>query len=138
VSEFESSNLFAYYLSINITFFMSFISATSALLVAAYFSGRVISSRLAGVVIFVYASTSTFLIGGFQRTSKVIEGVRAKLPDWHTASSEPSWVLPTITGLGTFTMICIAVAACWYFQYARKISALEAVDSVSREMKISS
>lgn len=87
MTEFESSNLFAYYLSINITFFMSFISATSALLVAAYFSGRVIPSRLAAVVIFVYVSTSIFLIGGFQRTSKVIEDVRAELPDWHTASS---------------------------------------------------
>ncbi len=80
MSEFESSNLFAYYLSINITFFMSFISATSALLVAAYFSGRVIPSRLAAVVVLVYVATSAFLIGGFQRTSKVIEGVRTKLP----------------------------------------------------------
>jgi len=120
--------LFAYYLSINITFFMSFISATSALLVAAYFSGRVIPSRLAAVVIFVYVSTSIFLIGGFQRTSKVIEDVRAELPDWHTASSEPLWVLPTITGIGTVTMIFIAIAACWYFQYARKVQILKSVD----------
>ncbi|MAJ11319.1 MAG: hypothetical protein CMO22_02895 [Thiotrichales bacterium] len=128
MTEFESSNLFAYYLSINITFFMSFISATSALLVAAYFSGRVIPSRLAAVVIFVYVSTSIFLIGGFQRTSKVIEDVRAELPDWHTASSEPLWVLPTITGIGTVTMIFIAIAACWYFQYARKVQILKSVD----------
>jgi hypothetical protein len=128
MSEFESSNLFAYYLSINITFFMSFISATSALLVAAYFSGRVIPSRLAAVVILVYVATSAFLIGGFQRTSKVIEGVRTKLPAWHTASSEPSWVLPTITSLGTVTMICVAIAACWYFQYARKMSAIKVLD----------
>ena len=128
MTEFESSNLFAYYLSINITFFMSFISATSALLFAAYFSGRVIPSRLAAVVIFVYVSTSIFLIGGFQRTSKVIEDVRAELPDWHTASSEPLWVLPTITGIGTVTMIFIAIAACWYFQYARKIDTLNAAD----------
>ena len=128
MTAFESSNLFAYYLSINITFFMSFISATSALLVAAYFSGRVIPSRLAAVVIFVYVSTSIFLIGGFQRTSKVIEDVRAELPDWHTASSEPLWVLPTITGIGTVTMIFIAIAACWYFQYARKVQILKSVD----------
>lgn len=128
MTEFESSNLFAYYLSINITFFMSFISATSALLVAAYFSGSVIPSRLAAVVIFVYVSTSIFLIGGFQRTSKVIEDVRAELPDWHTASSEPLWVLPTITGIGTVTMIFIAIAACWYFQYARKVQILKSVD----------
>jgi hypothetical protein len=107
---------------------MSFISATSALLVAAYFSGRVIPSRLAAVVIFVYVSTSIFLIGGFQRTSKVIEDVRAELPDWHTASSEPLWVLPTITGIGTVTMIFIAIAACWYFQYARKIDTLNAAN----------
>ena len=128
MTEFESSNLFAYYLSINITFFTSFISATSALLVAAYFSGRVIPSRLAAVVIFVYVSTSIFLIGGFQRTSKVIEDVRAELPDCHTASSEPLWVLPTITGIGTVTMIFIAIAACWYFQYARKIDTLNAAN----------
>ena len=128
MTAFESSNLFAYYLSINITFFMSFISTTSGLLVAAYFAGRVIPSRLSAVVIFVYVSTSIFLIGGFQRTSKVIEDVRAELPDWHTASSEPLWVLPTITGIGTVTMIFIAIAACWYFQYARKIDTLNAAD----------
>jgi hypothetical protein len=128
MTEFESSNLFAYYISINITFFMSFISATSALLVAAYFSGRVIPSRLAAVVIFVYVSTSFFLIGGFQRTAKVIEDIRAELPDWHTAASEPLWILPTITGVGTVTMIFIAIAACWYFQYARKFDTLNAVD----------
>ena len=128
MTDFESSNLFAYYLSINITFFMSFISATSGLLVAAYFSGRTIPSQLAAVVIFVYVSTSIFLIGGFQRTSQVIEDVRAELPNWHTASSEPSWVLPTITSIGTVTMIFISIAACWYFQYARKVQTLKSVD----------
>ena len=128
MTDFESSNLFAYYLSLNITFFMSFISATSGLLVAAYFAGRTIPSQLAAVVIFVYVSTSIFLIGGFQRTSEVIEDVRAELPSWHTASSEPSWVLPTITSIGTVTMIFIAIAACWYFQYARKVQILKSVD----------
>ena len=128
MTDFESSNLFAYYLSINITFFMSFISATSGLLVAAYFSGPTIPSRLAAVVILVYVSTSIFLIGGFQRTSKVIEDVREELPDWHTASSEPLWVLPTITSIGTVTMIFIAIAACWFFRYARKVDTLKSVD----------
>ena len=128
MTEFESSNLFAYYLSINITFFMSFISATSGLLVAAYFAGRIIPSRLSAVVIFVYVSTSIFLIGGFQRTSKVIEGVRDNLPGWHTASTEPSWVLPNITSIRTVTMVCIATAACWYFQHARKSDAVKSAD----------
>jgi len=120
MTDFEVANLFAQYLGVNITFFMSFISATSGLLVASYFAGQKISSWLAGVMIFIYSSTSIFLIGGFERTSRVIGDIRSQLPSWHTAASEPPWVLTTITAIGTVTMIFIALSACWYFQHARK------------------
>ncbi len=73
MSEFEVADLFASYLSITVTFFMAFVSVTSAMLVASYFASNVIPTRLATVVIFIYTISSIFLIGGFQRNSQVLE-----------------------------------------------------------------
>ena len=122
MTQFEVVDLFASYLAITITFFMAFISTTSAILVASYFAKDSIPSRLATVMLVIYATSSIFLIGGFQRTSTVMVTIREKLEEiapWHTAASEAEWVLPTITAIGTGTMLVISIVAIWYFQYSR-------------------
>ena len=122
MTQFEVVDLFASHLAITITFFMAFVSTTSAMLVASYFAKDSIPPRLARVILVIYTASSIFLIGGFQRTSKVMVTIRGKLEEiapWHTAASEAEWVLPTVIAIGTGTMLVISIVAIWYFQYSR-------------------
>ena len=122
MTQFEVVDLFASYLAITITFFMAFISTTSAVLVASYFAKDLIPSKLATVMLIIYGTSSIFLIGGFQRTSSVMVTIRGELEEiapWHTAASEAEWVLPTIAAIGTGTMLVISIVSIWYFQYSR-------------------
>lgn len=123
MSAFEITDLFATHVTITVTIFMAFVSITSALLVATYFAGHVISSTLARVIIIIYSTSSIFLITAFQRTSDVLIRIRAQFDEnmsWHTAASEPIWILPTAVGIGTLTLIGISVGSIWYFFETRK------------------
>jgi hypothetical protein len=39
---------------------------------------------------------------------------------WHTAASEPVWILPVATSIGTLTLAAIMIGTIWYFYNARK------------------
>jgi hypothetical protein len=122
MSQFEVADLFVSYLAITITIFVAFVSTTSAILVAAYFTKGSIPNKLAWVVIVIYSTSSIFLIGAFQRTSEVLVALRVQMQEialWHTAVAEAAWVLPTLTTIATVTMLVIAIGAIWYFQYSR-------------------
>ena len=88
MSQFEVDKLFASYLAISITFFMGFVSTTSAMLVAVYFAKDSTPPKLAAVIISIYLISSIFLIGGYQRTCKVMIALRVPMKaivPWHTA-----------------------------------------------------
>ena len=123
MSTFEITDLFATHITLTITIFMAFVSITSALLVATYFASNIISSTLARIVIIIYSTSSIFLISAFQRTSDVLIRLRGQFDEsmsWHTASSEPTWVLPTLVSVGTLTLVGISVGTVWYFLQTRK------------------
>lgn len=123
MSTFEITDLFATHISLTITIFMAFVSITSALLVATYFASNIICSTLARIVIIIYSTSSIFLISAFQRTSDVLIRLRGQFDEsmiWHTASSEPTWVLPTLVSVGTLTLVGISVGTVWYFLQTRK------------------
>ena len=123
MSQFELANLFATHFALSLSIFAAFISATSALLVATYFASRSISSKLARVIIAIYVASSVFLITAFQRNSDIIVRVRSLFGhdmSWHTAASEPVWILPVATSIGTLTLVAIMIGTIWYFYNARK------------------
>lgn len=87
-----------------------------------YFTGARLPVRLSRVVIGIYASTSAFLIISVQRQSSLILVLREKMRTnlvWHTAVTEPSWILPCMLWLGFITMVAIFISAIWYFYIAR-------------------
>lgn len=103
---------------------MGIISATSALVVATYIGGHLIPRTLASFICVLYACASSFLILGFYRNAAVMVVLRDELPGWHVAVTEPIWVLPLGTALGTVTCSLIAVAALYYFVSAQFLQAL--------------
>lgn len=106
-----------------VNIFMAFVLITSALLVATYFAGHIISPTLARVVITIYLTSFIFLITTFQRTADVLINVRTqfdKTMNWHTAASEQAWILPTELGIGTFTLMGISAGSILYFFVVRK------------------
>ena len=123
MSVFEISSLFATHVTMVVNIFMAFVSITSALLVATYFAGHIITLTLTRVVITIYVTSSIFPITTFQRTADVLINIRAefdKTMSWHTAASEPAWILPMAAGVGTFTLVAISAGSIWYFFEVRK------------------
>jgi len=122
MTEYELADAFLDQTGSLLTYFMAFVSATSALLIVSYFTGANLPVRLSRVVIGIYASTSVFLIVSVQRQSSLILVLREKMQtglSWHTAVTEPQWVLPSMLWLGFITMVAIFISAIWYFYIAR-------------------
>ncbi|MGD9603449.1 MAG: hypothetical protein AB7O21_06110 [Gammaproteobacteria bacterium] len=122
MTEYELTNAFLSHAGLLLTYFMAFVSATSALLVVAYFAGTNLPVLLSRVVVGIYASTSLFLMTSFQRQSALFLAVREQMRphvDWHTAVTEPAWILPTMLWLGLATMLAVFAGGIWYFYAAR-------------------
>ena len=97
MTQFEFADLFANHFALSLSIFTAFISATSALLVATYFASHSISSKLARVIIVIYVASAVFFITAFQRNADILVRIRNLFDEsmsWHTAATEPVWILP--------------------------------------------
>jgi hypothetical protein len=123
MSDYELADIFVTHVQVLLTYFMGFISATSALLVVAHVAGSTLPVALVRVVIAIYTITSVFMIASFQRLSVVMLGIRGEMGEslsWHAVVQEEPWVLELLTSIGVFAMIVIYLSGVWYLLRVRK------------------
>lgn len=126
MNDFELLYLFNYYLDTTFTFFVTYISATSAFLAVAYISGKNLPSFFASLVITLYSLTSIFFLISFQRNWLSLIGLRNQMNDatlnWFPAVYEPHILLYIAMWIGVVVMSLLYVGSVWYFVTIRRDS----------------
>ncbi|MDA0821185.1 MAG: hypothetical protein O3C28_02020 [Proteobacteria bacterium] len=128
MTDYELADIFVTHAQVLLTYFMGFISATSALLVVAHVTGSTLPAALVRVVIAIYTITSVFLIASFQRLSAVVLGIRGQMGEslnWHAVVHEDPRILELLTSIGVFAMVVIYVSGIWYLLRVRRLMGTE-------------
>ena len=115
---FELAELINTQVGLFLTFFMSFLSLTSAFLVAAYFGSEKLRGSIAVLVTGLYSMGSFFLITLSERMAATMIAIRDQMGvsmAWHPAYSEPEFLMPFILRFAIFLMICAYLGSIWYF-----------------------
>ena len=124
MTEFELTDSFINALDVLMTFFMAYLSATSAFLAVAYLAGSNIPSSLSKVVVSVYSLASTFLIFSFQRAGAMLIGLAEQMRSlnmtWHPAVYQPHWALEGALWLAVTVMVLVFAASMWFYLHVRK------------------
>jgi len=124
MNEYELLNTFAAHMDLVQTYFVSFISATSAFLVVAHLAAKELSSSIVTLAISLYAFTAIFFLASFQRTFTATIGLRDKMlafdMTWYPAVTEPQWLLPTVMWIGVAVMAVLAAGSISYFVTAQR------------------
>ena len=122
--EIELAALFQSHADSVATLLFGYFSVTSAFLGASYFVATTLSRGLATVVVALYSVTGLALIGYCERHGALLVQIRTELVrldvSWHTAVSEPSFVLPSLNYTIVAAMFAIYIASIWYFFNARR------------------
>ena len=122
MSEYELTDSFLNHVELSMTYFMAYLSATSAFLAVAYLAGSAIPPILARVVLAVYSLASIYLIVAFQRITEIYIGVREEmrgLVEWHPAVYEQPWLIPTVAWGAVAVMAMLYISTVWYFMHVR-------------------
>jgi hypothetical protein len=123
VTEADFAALFHDHADSVVTILFGYFSVTSAFLVATYLTARTIPAMLAYVVVALYSIAALSLIGYCHRHSATLIKIREELNEmgatWHTAVSEPSFILPILNYTMIFSMLAIFFASIWYYFHAR-------------------
>ena len=122
MSEYELTDSFLNHVELSMTYFMAYLSATSAFLAVAYVAGSEIPRILARVVLAIYSLASVYLIFAFQRITAIYASVRdemRELVEWHPAVYEPPWVIPTVAWTAIAVMAMLYISTIWYFMHVR-------------------
>lgn len=105
-------------------YFVSFISATSALLVVAHLASKELSSTIVKLAIALYTFTAIFFLGNFQRAFNVTIAVRDRMVSenvsWYPAAVEPQWIIPAVMWIGVAVMVVLAVGSISYLISTRR------------------
>ena len=120
MTEYELVDAFMNHVGLGMTFFMAFLSATSAFLVAAYLAGSELPVVLARIIVAIYSLASVFLIFSFQRIGNIMLDIREQMhgiTEWHTAVYEQQWVIPSAVWLAVVVMSLVFVGSIWFFQH---------------------
>ncbi len=124
MSGYELLDAFDSHLASVISFFVAYISATSAFLVVAYLAAPRLPSLVARLVVGLYSLTAVFFLMIFQRHWTSMLTIRDQMGDaglsWYPAVYEPPWVLPTAMWVGVIVMSILYVGSVWYFVSARR------------------
>ena len=123
MTEFELAEIFISYVEMALTYFMAFISATSAIVVVAHMVGGEMTRALANVVILIYTVASLYLGASFERVTNAVIVIRDQMDPtltWHPAVTEPQWVLKILYWSGVGATIVLYTTAMWYFFHVRK------------------
>ena len=125
MTDYELVDSFMSHINLVMTFFLAFITVTSAFLVAVHLAGSGLSSRLITILSSLYSITSIFLIYGTFSVFRIVASIYAQIREqvsWHPVASEASWmVLVTSWGM-TLVMVLLFVSSLLYLKYVRGVS----------------
>jgi hypothetical protein len=117
MSEFELTDALSTQISLAITFFMAYLSTTSAYLAVTYVAGNELPRSLARTILAIYVLAAYFLVISFQRVLTFAIAIQDKMAtsvDWHPVAHEPAWLLPTSMWIIVSVMVMLSVASIWY------------------------
>ena len=124
MSGYELLDAFDSHLSSVISFFVAYISATSAFLVVGYLAAKDLPALVARLAISLYSLTAIFFLAVFQRHWTSLLTIRSQMRDaglvWYPAVYEPQWIIPTTLWTGVFVMAVLYAGSIWYFISARR------------------
>ena len=122
MSEAEFASLFQSHTDSVANLLFGYFSVTSAFLVASYLAAKSLSRNLRIVVIALYSVTALTIVGYCNRHAAIVVAIRDELialdATWHTAVSEPSFILPTLNNTIVVSMLAIYAASIWYHFHA--------------------
>ena len=117
MSEFELTDELSTQISLAITFFMAYLSTTSAYLAVTYVAGNDLPRFLARTILAIYVLATYFLVVSFQRVLTFAIAIQIEMRtavDWHPVAHEPRWLLPTSMWTIVMVMIVLSMASIWY------------------------
>ena len=124
MSGYELLDSFDSHLASVISFFLAYISATSAFLVVAYLTAPQLPRLVARLVVGLYSLTAVFFLMIFQRHWTSMLTIRDQMADtglsWYPAVYEPRWILPITMWFGVIVMSVLYVGSVWYFVSVRR------------------
>ena len=125
MTEYELLDVFNSYLNSTFTFFVSYLSATSAFLAVAYIVGKNLQPILVKLVIGIYSLSAIYFIVIFQRHWTSLIGIREKMIgvelSWFPAAAEPHVFLPAAMWIGVTIMLVLYVGSIWYLFSIRRV-----------------
>ena len=122
MTAYELTDAFMNHVQLGMTFFMAFLSATSAFLMVAYIAGSKLPAYLAKVVLAIYTLASIFLIFSFHRVSSIFIAIREEMhgkANWHPAVYEPQAIIHVVQWLVVAIMTLLYLSSLWYYWHVR-------------------
>ena len=118
MTDYELADLLVSQIDSFLSFFMAFVSLTSAFLIAAYFGSEKLRGSLTVLITGLYSLSSIFLIMVTQRMAATLIAIRDQMGEslsWHPAYSEPEFFQPFILQFAVVLMVCAYLGSMWYF-----------------------
>ena len=118
MTDYELADLLVSQIDSFLSFFMAFVSLTSAFLIAAYFGSEKLRGSLTVLITGLYSLSSIFLIMVTQRMAATLIAIRDQMGEslsWHPVYSEPEFFQPFILQFAVVLMVCAYLGSMWYF-----------------------
>ena len=122
MSEYELTELFGQHVELLMTFFMVYVSVTSAFLAAIYLVGDSVSRFLVNIVFVLYTLAALFLTFMTFQVGGVVHAIQGEMREvlkWHPAAAELPWLVPVSIRFLVGLMVAIYLSCIAYFFYAR-------------------
>ena len=123
MSQYELVDLWITHLTLAMTVFVAFLSATSAFLIVAHFKGKEFRQALYRIVTALYCVAAAFFLLMFAKTSEGALDIREQAilaeMDWYNIVYEPQMIAPIVFTIGFIVQVLLAVGSVWYFRSTR-------------------
>ncbi|MEH6611603.1 MAG: hypothetical protein V7696_19705 [Halioglobus sp.] len=122
MSEYELTELLGQHVELLMTFFMAYVSVTSAFLAAICLVGDSVSRFLVNIVFVLYTSAALFLIFTTFQVGGLVHAIQGEMRgvlDWHPAAVEVPWLVPAAVRFLIGLMVAIYLSCIAYFFHAR-------------------
>ena len=124
MNDFDLMYLFLYSMEISVTFFVSYLSSTSAFLAVTYTVGKKLPPFFAKLVITLYSLASVFFLVAFQRNWAQVIAIRGEMANgnlsWVPAVTEPHMALHIVMWIGVIVMSLLYAGSIWYILSVRR------------------
>ena len=123
MSQYELVDLWITHLTLAMTVFVAFLSATSAFLIVAHFKGKGFRQALYRIVTALYCVAAVYFLLMFAKTSEGALDIREQAilaeMDWYNIVYEPQMIAPIVFTIGFIVQVLLAVGSVWYFRSTR-------------------